>query len=50
MKLNKKRYRELIKDSQKLDQHEKHLSDISEGFVIYEKLFTINDTIKLQYI
>ena len=31
MKLNKKRYRELIKDSQKLDQHEKHLSDISES-------------------
>ena len=31
MKLNKKRYRELIKYSQKLDQHEKHLSDISES-------------------
>lgn len=31
MKFNKKRYRKLIKDSQKLDQHEKHLSDISES-------------------
>lgn len=31
MKFNKKRYRELIKDSQKLDQHEKHLSDISKS-------------------
>ena len=30
MKFNKKRYRELIKYSQKLDQHQKHLSDISE--------------------
>ena len=31
MELNKKRYRELIKDSQKLEQHEKRLSDISES-------------------
>jgi hypothetical protein len=31
MKFNQKRYRKLIKDSQKLDQHEKHLSDISES-------------------
>ena len=31
MKFNKKRYRELIKYSQKLDQHEKHLSHISES-------------------
>ena len=31
MKFNKKRYRKLIKDSQKLKQHEKRLSDISES-------------------
>jgi hypothetical protein len=31
MKFNKKRYRELIKYSQKFDQHEKYLFDISES-------------------
>ena len=31
MKFNKKRYRQLIKYSQKLDHYEKHLFDISES-------------------
>ena len=46
MKFNKKRYRKLIKDSQKLDQHEKHLSDISESdfqtFILTKNLGKLN--------
>ena len=48
MKFNKKRYPELVKHSKKLDQHEKHLSDILQSDSIEFLGYSVKTSARLE--
>ena len=48
MEFNKKRYRELIKDSQKLNHYKKHLSDISESDYLELLSYSVKTSARLE--